>query len=372
MRSIGRRSHYRLPAAIAAVLALLAAACGPTEEGPDVDAQAKLQVGFITVGPTSDYGFNYQHNQGRLALAAAMPDSVSTVLAENVPETADVERVMQRMISEGNQLIFATSYGYLDSALRVAAKNPGVTFMHCLGTEQAPNLGTYSANLWEPAYIAGAVAAMTRPDNVRFGFVGAHPIPPIFWILNAFTLGAQSVDPAATVDTVFTNSWNDPAAETEAVNSLAATGVAGVYVLVDSPIAGVQAAERRGILALAHHADLSSFAPKGWVTGAEWGWAKLYQDVARSVIDGTWESRHISGGFREGYAALAPFGPAVSAEARAQAAELQGRMAHGELDVFAGPITDSKGTLRVPEGSALTIEQILAFDWVVQGVRGVN
>lgn len=359
---------------LAAVAVMFAAGC----TARDTDAPAgegdgtALKVGFITVGPVSDYGFNYQHEQGRLALEAAMPGEVTTVLAENVPETADVERVMERMISDGTELIFATSYGYLDSALRVAEKHPDVTFMHCLGTEQAPNLGTYSANLWEPAYVAGAVAATTSPGNVRFGYVGAHPIPPIYWILNAFALGAQSVDPAATVDAVFTNSWNDPAAETEAVNSLAAKGVAGVYILVDSPIAGVQAAERRGIFALAQHADLSSFAPNHWITGAEWGWAKLYEDVARSVIDGTWEKTHISGGFREDYVELSPFGPAVPPEARTLADDLKARIARGDLDVFAGPIVGADGVERVPEGSALTIDQILSFDWVVKGVRGAR
>ena len=366
------------PAAVAAgalfLLVAVSGCPGKTEETPPAapETQAKLKVGFITVGPTSDYGFNYQHDQGRRALEAAMPEQVTTVIAENIPETADVERVMERMISEGSNLIVATSYGYLDSALRVAAKHPDVTFMHCLGTKQAENLGTYSANLWEPAYLAGAVAAKTSPGNVRFGFVGAHPIPPVYWILNAFALGAQSIDPAATIETVFTNSWNDPASETEAVNSLASKDVAGVYILVDSPIAGVQAAERQGIFAVGQHADLSSFAPQRWITGVEWGWAKLYEDVASSVIDNTWTSGHISGGFREGYVSLAPFGPAVPEEARSLAADLESKIASGELNVFGGPIFDSKGMERVPAGEALGIDQILSFDWVVKGVQGAD
>jgi basic membrane protein A and related proteins len=374
MRFMSALKGSPIAALAAAILLFSANGCAKKESPPKGEpaAVAKLKVGFITVGPTTDYGYNYQHDKGRRALEAAMPDQVTTVLAENVPETADVERVMERMVSDGAKLIFATSYGYLDSALRVAEKHPDVTFMHCLGTKQSKNLGTYSANLWEPAYVAGAVAAKASPGNVRFGFVGAHPIPPVYWILNAFALGAQSVDPAATVETVFTNSWNDPAAETEAVNSLASKGVAGVYILVDSPIAGVQAAERGGIFALAQHADLSKFAPQKWITGSEWGWAKLYEDVARSVIDGTWKSGHISGGFREDYVALAPFGPAVSQDSRSLAATLQGRIASGELNVFGGPIVDSKGAKRVPAGGALTIDQILSFDWVVKGVGGAG
>ncbi|MCY4553717.1 MAG: BMP family ABC transporter substrate-binding protein [Candidatus Poribacteria bacterium] len=331
----------------------------------------KLQVGFVLVGPTSDWGFNYQHNQGRLAMEARLRDKVHTVVAENIPETAEVERVMQRMINEGAELIYATSYGYLESALRVAEKNPNVTFMHCLGGKQITNLGTYGSNMWEVAYVAGVVAAMTSKENTQFGFVTSHPIPPVLWIINAFALGAQSVNKDITVDTIFTNSWYNPAAETEAVNGLVGKGIGLVYILVDSGIAGVQAAERAGIYSLSQHADLSSFAPKGWVTGSVWGWTNLYENVTQSVIDKTWKNGHIGGGLKEGYAELAPFGPAVSGEAQQRARELIVKIASGELNVFAGPIYDTSGKERVPAGESLPIDQVLSMDWVVQGVRGL-
>lgn len=358
---------------VAAVLGCLVWTLQPTAEAaPDSDKTSeKLKVGFVLVGPTSDWGFNYQHNQGRLALEARLRDQVHTVVAENIPETAEVERIMQRMINEGAKLIYATSYGYLDLALKVAAKNPDVTFMHCLGNKQSENLGTYSSNMWEVAYVGGVVAAMTAKDNAQFGFVGAHPIPPVLWILNAFTLGAQSVNKDITVDTIFTNSWYNPAAETEAVNSLASKGVEVVYMLVDSGIAGVQAAERAGIYSLAQHADLSSFAPKGWITGSVWGWANLYEDVTLSVINKTWKSGHIGGGLKEGYTELAPFGPAVGGEAQQRARELIAKIAAGELNVFAGPIYDTAGKERVPAGESLSIGQILSLDWGVQGVSGI-
>ena len=361
--------------AVAGVAGILVWTLQPTAEADPESSTSKtsekLQVGFVLVGPTSDWGFNYQHNQGRLALEARLRDQVHTVVAENIPETAAAERIMQRMINEGAKLIYATSYGYLESALRVAEKNPNVTFMHCLGGKQAPNLGTYSSNMWEVAYVAGVVAAMTSKDNLQFGFVAAHPIPPILWILNSFTLGAQSVNEDITVDTIFTNSWYNPAAETEAVNSLASKGVGLVYVLVDSGIAGVQAAERAGIYALSQNADLSSFAPNMWITGSVWGWANLYEDVTLSVIDKTWKSGHIGGGLKEGYTELAPFGPAVSGEAQQRARELIAQIAAGERNVFAGPIYDTEGKERVPAGEALSIGQILSLDWGVQGVRGI-
>ena len=348
-----------------------AAETGASSSDADKPSE-KLQVGFVLVGPTSDWGFNYQHNQGRLALEARLRDKVQTVVAENIPETAEAERIMQRMVNEGAELIYATSYGYLELALRVAAKNPDVTFMHCLGNKQSENLGTYSSNMWEVAYVGGVVAAMTSTDNPQFGFVGAHPIPPVLWILNAFTLGAQSVNKDISVDTVFTNSWYNPAAETEAVNSLASKGIGLVYVLVDSGIAAVQAAERAGIYSLSQHADLSSFAPKGWITGSVWGWANLYEDVTLSVINKTWKSGHIGGGLKEGYTELAPFGPAVDGEAQQRARELTAKIASGELNVFTGPIYDTKGEIRVPEGETLPIPKILSMNWGVQGVRGLQ
>lgn len=331
----------------------------------------KLQVGFVLVGPTSDWGFNYQHNQGRLAMEARLRDKVHTVVAEKIPETAEADRIMQRMIDEGAELIYATSYGYLESALRVAEKNPNVTFMHCLGGKQSTNLGTYGSNMWEVAYVAGVVAAMTSMENTQFGFVTSHPIPPVLWIINAFALGAQSVNKDTTVNTIFTNSWYNPAAETEAVNGLVGKGIGLVYILVDSGIAGVQAAERAGIYSLSQHADLSSFAPKGWITGSVWGWTNLYENVTRSVIDKTWKSGHIGGGLKEGYTELAPFGPAVSGGAQQRARELTVKIASGELKVFAGPIYDTSGKERVPAGESLPIDQVLSMDWVVQGVRGL-
>jgi len=303
-------------------------------------------------------------------MEARLRDKVHTVLAENIPENADVERVMQRMVDNGANLIYSTSYGYADSSMRVAKKNPNVTFMQALGLKQAENLGTYSLKVWEPAYVCGAVAAMTAKNEGRFGFIGAYPIPPIYWTVNAFAIGARSVNKAVNVDIVFTNSWNNPTAEAEAVKSLVDRGVKVIYVLVDSPIVGVQAAERAGVYSLAHFADLSSFAPKGWLTGSHWIWARLYEDVTQKVINKTWTNQPVSGGFKEGYVGLSPFGPAVNGATQEKARELSAKIAAGELDVFKGPLTDAQGKERVPAGQSLSTEAILSFDWAVQGVRG--
>jgi basic membrane protein A and related proteins len=371
-----RRSWLAFTLALIAILpAVLVSGCDPGKNGPSFGFEKnsnKLQVGFITVGPASDWGYNYQHNQGRLGMEALLRDKVHTVLAENIPETADVERVMQRMVDEGANLIFSTSYGYADSSLRVAQKNPNVTFMQALGTKNAANLGDYSLKVWEPAYVAGVVAAMTAKNETHLGFLGAYPIPPIYWTVNAFTLGAQSVNKDITVDIVFTNSWNNPTAETEAVKSLVGRNVKVVYVLVDSPIAGVQAAERAGIYSLAHFADLSGFAPKGWLTGAQWKWSKLYEDVTLQVINKKWTNQPVAGGFKEGYVGLAPFGPAVDGATQQKARELSAKIASGELNVFAGPLYDNQGKERIPAGKSLSVDEILTLDWAVRGVGGAQ
>jgi basic membrane protein A len=329
----------------------------------------KLQAGFITVGPVSDWGFNYQHNQGRLEMEGQLRDKVHTALVENVAENADLQRVMQRMVGAGAKLIFSTSYGYADMCQRTAKKNPGTIFMQCLAPVSGSNAATYSANTWEPAYAAGVAAALTVTDSTKFGIVTSHPIPAVNWLLNAFTLGAQSINPNITVNVIFTNSWSDPAAEVEAVKSLASQRVRVVYVLVDTSIAGVQAAEKAGLYSISQHADLLSFAPKGYITGVVWNWGPLYVDVAEQVISGKWKAKPIAGGFKEGYVKLAPFGPKVNGDAQHKTREVIENIVSGKLAVFTGPIYDNSGTLRVPQGKSLGLNEILSMDWEAKGIQ---
>jgi basic membrane protein A len=352
--------------AAAAILGLL---IWKATQAPNSTSDERAKVAFVTVGPVSDWGFNHQHEQGRLALQERLNDKVQTILVERIPETGDAERVFQRLADDGATLIYATSYGYLDFAHRVSQRNPKTTFMHCLGTKEGPNFGTYSAHNWEAAYVCGVVAAMTVKDPSRLGFVASHRLPPILWVVNAFTLGAQSINPNSKVSVIFTNSWADPTAEVNAVKALAQQGTELVYVIVDSSLAGVQAAEREGMFSMAHHADLSRFAPNGWVTGFVWGWDQLYVDVTTRVLDGSWKPGHVSGGMKEGYVKLASFGPRVPELARERALKTINKINTGELKVFIGPIRDEKGAIRVPDFQSLDVPGILSMDWTVQGVN---
>lgn len=355
---------------------LLFASCGPTQQqGQDTTKKGSdespkvLKVGFVTVGAVSDWGWNYQHDQGRKYLEEALKGRVSTTLVENVAENADAERVMRRMADDGTGLIFSTSYGYADFMQRAAKGAPGCVFMQAQAPVTIPNGGTYNGAIWEASYVAGVVAAMSLPNEKHFGFVGAQPIPPINWTVNAFTLGARSINPDVTVDIVYTNSWSDPSAEAEAVRSLARRDVKLVYALVDSTLAAVQAAEQEGIHSVSHHADLLKFAPKGYITGAVWNWGNLYRDIAKGTLDGTWKPGDVAGGLDKGYVGLASFGPSVPESAKERAKQVIQSIISGETKVFAGPIKDNRGKERVAKGESLTVPQIISMDWLVEGVH---
>ena len=336
------------------------------------EVQGKFRIGFVTVGPVSDWGWNYQHNQGRLALEARMHNQVYTSIVESIPENADAARVMQRMADGGTKLVVSTSYGYADFCKKAAQANPDVQFLQAQAPVEGANLATFNGAIWEASYVAGVVAAKAVKNETKFGFIGAHPIPPINWTVNAFILGAQSVNPKITVDVVYTNSWSNPAAEAEAVKSLKVRGAKLIYALVDSTLAAVRAAEREGILVVSHHADLAKFAPTMYVTGAIWQWSNLYEDVARQIIDGTYKAQPIIGGLKKGYVGLASFGPVVDDETQIMARKAMKEIASGKLDIFAGPIYNDTGKIQVEKGKTLNIGQIVSMDWLARGVQGTG
>lgn len=368
--SISRWRFVLGAAAVAAVVASVGLHSAHAQElGIQKDSK-KLEIGFVTVGPVSDWGWNYQHNQGRLGLEAAMRDQVHTAIVENIPENADAQRVMQRMADAGAKVVVSTSYGYADFCMKAAKANPGVQFLQAQAPVEGANASTFNGAIWEASYVAGVVAAKAAKGETKFGFIGAHPIPPINWTVNAFILGAQSVNPNVTVDIVYTNGWYNPAAEAEAVKSLAAKGVKLVYALVDSTLAAVRAAEREGVLVVSHHADLADFAPTKYVTGAVWKWAKLYEDVSKKMLDGSFKAGPIAGGLKEGYVGLASFGPVVDGETQALARTVIAEIASGKRNVFAGPIYDNAGKLQVEKGKSLDVGQIVSMGWLAKGIQG--
>lgn len=330
-------------------------------------AFAGEKIGFIYVGPKSDFGYNYAMDQGRLAMEKAIP-GVKTVFFENIPENAEVERVMERLVSQGFKLIFPTSYGYLDPALNVAKKYPKVTFMHAGGFKLAPNLGTFFADIDEVEFLSG-MAAGAATKTGKLGFIAAHPIPQTLRNINAFTLGAQSMNPKVTTTVVWTGTWSDPAKEAEAANSLIDGGADVLTMHVDGPITIAQTAEKRGAMVCGYHADASKFAPKGWLTGSAWNWGPLMERIAKSVAAGTWKSEHIRGSIKDGYVKLAPFGPAVPEAARKTILEKEAAFKSGAA-LWSGSIAKQDGAAVSKPGETMPMAKVESMDFLVAGVKG--
>ena len=333
-----------------------------------VQAAADTKVGFIYVGPKSDYGYNYAQDQGRLYLEEHM-DDVETVHFENIPENADVQRVMERMVRSGVEVVFPTSYGYLDHALKVAEKYPEVHFAHSGGLKTSDNLMTYFAEIDQAMYLSGVAAGLTTKTN-KLGFIAAHPIPQVLRNINAFTRGAQSVNPDVTTSVIWTSNWSDPTKEAEAAEALISDGADVLTGHVDSPINYVQVAERRGVYSVGYHADASQFAPEGWLVGAVWNWGPMMVDIVKSAEDGTWKSEHLRGDLLTGAAKLSDFGSAVSEDDQQTVLDRQEAIMNEEFQVWAGPVIAQDGTVLVEEGDVMTLVETEKMDFLVNGVKG--
>ncbi len=332
-------------------------------------AQSKLKVGVLHIGSVADAGYNQAHAEGVQIMKKNLPN-VEVIEVENVPEGADAERVMENMIKQGAKLIIPASFGYLDPALRVAKKYPDVKFEHPGGYKLAPNLGTYWASTPEAFYLMGIAAGKTTKTN-KTGYVVALPISFFLANVNAFHLGARSVNPQVETRVVFTGTFLDPAKEAAAANALLDQGVDVIGVIVDSPITVVQTAEKRGAYSVGYHyIGAQKFAPKGWISGIAFTWGNLYTRFAKQVMDGTWKSENLLGNLGSDYLTIAPFGPAVPSDAVKMVSERKQEFASGKRNVFQGPIKDNKGAERVKAGDHWPTTNLGKMDWLAEGVIG--
>lgn len=359
--------------------ALLLSACAPaaTPAGGGAAPAASpgpTTVGFLFVGPKDDYGYNQAAYLGSTEMEKTLGSSKVKVLrAENVPETEEAERVMETMIQQGAKVIFPTSYGHLDPALNVAKRHPEVTFIHQGGLKTADNLGTYFGNVYEGVYLGGVAAGKMTKSN-KLGFIVSFPIPQVLMNINAFTLGARSVNPSATTQVVFTANWCDPGKQAEAANNLLAQGVDVLTQHQDCTKTIVEAAERRGAMVVGYHADASGLAPKGWLTGAVWNWGPLYTEEVQTALDGKWKGSPYTGkyrvGMKEGAVKLAPFGNSVSEEVKKLVTDKQKEILDGKVAPFAGPVKDQGGTVKIAAGVKPTVDELEKTDYLVEGVVG--
>jgi basic membrane protein A len=331
-------------------------------------AQPKLKVGILHIGSIADAGYNQAHAEGAQVMKKNL-SNVELIEVENVPEGADAERVMENMIRQGAKLVIPASFGYLDPALRVAKKYPDVKFVHPGGYKLASNLGTYWASTPEAFYLMGIAAGKTTKTN-KLGYVVALPISFFLANVNAFHLGAQSVNPKVETRVVFTGTFLDPGKEATAANALLDQGVDVLGVIVDSPITVVQAAEKRGAFSVGYHyIGVQKFAPKGWISGVAFTWGELYTRYAKQVMDGTWKSEALLGNLASDYLTIAPFGPAVPPDAIKLVNTKKQEFISGK-NVFQGPIKDNKGVERVKAGEAFPMAALGKMDWLVEGVVG--
>lgn len=383
MLPLPRRSPGRYFLALIAIFAfgLFAIACGGDDDddggatastdGTTAPAAAgsdkKVTIGFLYVGSVDDGGYNQAAYQGQLAVEK-LPN-VKVIKAENVPESAEAERVMEQMIQQGATILFPTSFGHLDPALKVGAKHPEVTFLHQGGLKTGSNVGTYFGTSWEANYLAG-IAAGRMTKTGKMGYVVAFPISQTLLNINAFQLGAKSVNPSATTTVVFTASWCNPATISEAVKSLKDQGVDVLNQHQDCPVAGIQAAEKAGMFSVGYHVDDSKFAPNGWITAAAWDWTKLFVELVNEVRGGTYKVGQIRQSMKDGVVKLAPFGKNVPPAVQDEVSKAQAKILSGELNIFAGPIKDQDGNEKIKAGDKPDPISLESTNWLVEGVTG--
>ena len=338
-------------------------------------AQKPLVVGFIYVGPRDDYGYNQAHAEAAAALKKMA--GLKVVEEEKVPETVAVEKSMESMINlDGATLMFPTSFGYFDPhMLKEAAKYPKIQFRHCGGlwqeSKHPKNTGSYFGYIDECQYLNG-IAAGSVTKSAKLGFVAAKPIPQVLRNINAFTMGAQSVNPKVTTQVIFTGDWSMPVKEAEATNSMIAQGIDAVTCHVDSPKVVIETAERAGIFTCGYHCNQSKLAPKGYLTGAEWNWERVYVSFVEAMKKGEAPGNFVRGGLKEGFVRTSAYGPAVPAEARAKADAIKQQMLGGSYVIFKGPLKDNKGNSVIAAGASyIQTDPVLeSMNYLAEGVVG--
>ena len=366
--------------ALAMVAVLGLAACGgdsdtastdtasPDTAAPDTVAPAvELKVAVVYIGVPGDAGWTYQHDQGIAELEAALGITVTRL--ENIPEGAEATATYDKLARDGYNLIFGTSFGYMDPMLETAAKYPDVCFEHNSGYKTAANMGTYFGANSDASYLSG-IAAGASSASGKIGFVAAFPIPEVVRNVNAYTLGARSVNPDATVQVTWTSTWFDPAKEKEAAQSLLDAGVDVVGMYQDSTATG-EAAKEAGAKWTGNDSDTKAGDfPDTWLTAPVWEWGPYYIMAAQSLMDGTCMVDQFYGSMADGTVRLGVLGSSVSAETTALIADKTAAIIDGSFSVFTGPINDNTGAEQIAAGAIAPLGDLLGMQYLVEGVIG--
>ena len=367
MMSIKRRLVHL---ALASLTAVALAACSKKEETKPAEAASAepLKIGFIYVGPVGDAGWTFAHDNGRKHIEAKFGDKIKTTFVEKVPEGADAERVIRDLVAQGNKLIFATSFGFGDAMEKVAKDHPDVKFEHATGYKTSENLRVYEARFYEDAYMAGVVAGSMTKTNV-LGFVGSFPIPEVLRNINAYTLGAQSVNPKVKTKVVWVNTWFDPPKETEAAQALI-NQQADVLLQNTDSTAVLQTAEKNGKYAFGWDSDMSAFATKAHLGSAIVNWGPYYEKAVNDVLNKTWKTSDTKWGTKEGANDLIKVPDSVPEAAKKRVDEIKAGLKAGTFAVFKGPIKDNTGKVVLEKDQVADEAWKGKINFFVEGVEG--
>ena len=377
MTDLHKRSLFKL-AALSAVAAAALVGCGKKEEPAPAPAPAApaaeapkpepLKIGFAYVGPVGDGGWSYAHDQARKKLEAEFGDKIQTSYVESVPEGPDAERVLRDMASQGNKLIFGTTFGYMDVMQKLGEEFKDVRFEHATGYKTSENVRTYDSRTYEGAYLAGIIAgAMTKTNTL--GVVGSVPIPEVLRNINSFTLGAQSVNPKIKTKVVWVNEWFSPPKETEAATSLINGGADVLFQNTDSP-AVLKTAEEKGKRAFGWDSDMTAYGPKAHLASAVINWLPYYAKATKDVLDGTWTTGQSWWGVKEGAIDLVSVAEDVPAEAKAKVDAAKAGLKDGSFVIWKGPIVNNAGQTVLEKDAVADDKFLTGINFYVKGVEG--
>ena len=352
------------------LLASGAAAATAAALGVPARAQDRLKVGFVYVGPIGDGGWTFQHDQGRLAVEEAYGDAVETIYQESVPEGADAERVLTQMALSGANLIFTTSFGYMDATNNVAAKFPDVKFEHATGYRRDhPNVATYDARFYEGRAVIGHIAGKMTQSN-KIGYIASFPIPEVIQGINSSFLHARKVNPDVEMVVIWVYTWFDPAKEADAAKAMIEQGVDVIMQHTDSTAPLAAAAEADGVIGFGQASDMAAFKPTPRVASIIDDWSPYYVKRVKDVMDGTWESGHSWGGMPEGEVVIGDITEAVPADVKAEAEAMIAAITAGEYHHFTGPINKQDGSVFLADGEVATDEQLVTMNFYLEGMSG--
>ena len=362
--------------AVVAVASLALSALVGLTTVTTANAADKVKVGFVYLTTPGDHGWTYAHEVARQDVEKHFGDKVVTTFVENVPEGPDSARVIRELAKQGNEIIFTTSFGYMDHTIKVAKEFPNVKFEHITGYKRSPNVATGNIRFYEGRYVQGVVAGLMTKSN-KIGYLASFPIPEVIQGINAFGIGLRSVNPKAEVSVIWVNSWYDPVKEADAAKVHIAEGADILAQHTDSP-AMLQTAQKAGVHGFGQSSDMKAFAPKAQLFSSVNNWGPYYISKIQQMMDGKWSTGegpdHWAGntwvGMADDYLVLSPF-ENMPSDVAAAAGKAAADIKSGKNKIFTGPIKDNSGKIRVPAGKTLNDGELFqTLDYYVDGISG--